>query len=333
MAATTATRSGTRTRASASGTRPSSRGTRKPAFINVGERGLRRAEALHLARVGEPEPSVKRGTRWGTITYMVTIHVLALVALLPRFWSLPAVASFLVLYWITACLGVTLGYHRMLSHRAFRVPHWLERFFTTCGALSCQHGPIDWVGLHRHHHKFSDTDVDHHTSLKGFWWSHMGWMFHTIPAMSAVPRLTGDLARDPYYRWLNNWFLLLQLPLAGLLFWIGTVTGAGGLALVLWGIPLRLVVVYHCTWLVNSATHCWGGVRHASGDNSKNNWWVAALTFGEGWHNNHHAFPHSARHGFGPQIDLTWQHIRLMRRLGLARQVRLPAAAALGSRR
>jgi stearoyl-CoA desaturase (delta-9 desaturase) len=139
-----------------------------------------------------------------TIVFMVVIHALALVALLPRFWSLPAVASLLVLYWITACLGVTIGYHRLLSHRAFRVPTWLERFFATCGALSCQHGPIDWVGLHRHHHKFSDTDADHHDSNKGFWWAHMGWMFQDIPAMGAIPRLTGDLARDPYYRWLNS---------------------------------------------------------------------------------------------------------------------------------
>ncbi|MGB5135305.1 MAG: fatty acid desaturase [Prochlorococcaceae cyanobacterium] len=331
MAATPATRSAAR-QGARPGTRPSSRGTRQPAFINVGADAFRRAEALQTPRSGEPAPHIKRGTRWGTIAFMLAIHVLAVVALLPRFWSVPAVTSFLVLYWVTACLGVTLGYHRMLSHRAFRVPRWVERFFTTCGALSCQHGPIDWVGLHRHHHKFSDTEVDHHSSLRGFWWSHMGWMFHTIPAMGAVPRLTGDLVQDPYYRWLNNWFLILQLPLAGLLFWIGTVTGAGGWALVLWGIPLRLVVVYHCTWLVNSATHCWGKVSHDGGDRSRNNWWVAALTFGEGWHNNHHAFPHSARQGFGRQIDLTWLHIRLLRGLGLATQVRLPAAAALGSR-
>jgi stearoyl-CoA desaturase (delta-9 desaturase) len=156
----------------------------------------------------------------------------------------------------------------------------------------------------------------------------MAWMFEEIPAMAAVPRLTGDLARDPYYRWLNSWFLSLQLVLGLLLFWIGSVTGAGGWALVLWGIPLRLVLVYHCTWLVNSATHCWGQAPHASGDNAMNNPWVAALTFGEGWHNNHHAFHHSARHGFGPgQLDLTWLHIKLLQRLGLARQVRLPRAA------
>jgi stearoyl-CoA desaturase (delta-9 desaturase) len=148
-----------------------------------------------------------------------------------------------------------------------------------------------------------------------------------------VPRLTGDLARDPYYRWLNSWFLSLQVVLGLFLFWIGTVSGVNPWGMVLWGIPLRLVFVYHCTWLVNSATHLWGEVAHESGDHSRNNPWVAALTFGEGWHNNHHAFPHSARHGFGRQIDLTWQHIRLLRRLGLATQVRLPRAAAPGARR
>ena len=302
--------------------------TRRAATITARHDAMRRAESLHNPRRGEAAGTVPKSQRLGTIAFMLVIHVLALVALLPQFWSVPAMVSLLVLYWVTACLGVTIGYHRLLCHRAFRVPQWLERFFATCGALSCQHGPIDWVGLHRHHHKFSDTDADHHDSNKGFWWSHMGWMFEEIPAMGAVPRLTGDLAADPYYRWLNSWFLSLQLVLGLLLFWIGTATGVGGWGLVLWGIPLRLVLVYHCTWLVNSATHAWGEAVHESGDKSRNNPWVAALTFGEGWHNNHHAYPHSARHGFGPgQIDLTWQHIRLMRALGLATQVRLPRAA------
>ena len=317
----------------ANSAKTSAAGTRQPAFINGGERGKRRAESLHGNPGGGPVHPGRKSINWATLGFMAAIHGLAVIALLPQFWSWQAIVTFLVLYWITACLGVTIGYHRLLSHRSFRVPHWLERFFATCGAISCQQGPLDWVGLHRHHHKFSDTDVDHHTSLKGLWWSHMGWMFEDIPAMQAVPRLTGDLAKDPYYRWLNNNFLLLQVPLAALLFWIGTATGAGGWALVLWGIPLRLVLVYHCTWLVNSVTHYWGDAPHNSGDSSRNNAWVAALTFGEGWHNNHHAFPHSARHGFGRQIDLTWMHIQLMHALGLATQVRLPAAANPNSRR
>ncbi len=270
----------------------------------------------------------KEPKRWGTIGFMFAIHLLTLIALSPKFWSWQAITVLLILYWVTACLGVTLGYHRLLSHRSFQVPKWLERFFATCGALSCQHGPIDWAGLHRHHHRFSDTDPDHHNSHKGFWWSHMGWMFEPIPAMNTVPRFSSDLYKDPYYRWLNKNFLLLQVPLGAFLFWIGNTTGQSGWALVLWGIPLRLVLVYHVTWLVNSATHRWGSIAYESGDNSRNNAWVAALTFGEGWHNNHHTFPNSAKQGLqSGQIDLTWQHIRLLNALGLARKIRLPVTS------
>ena len=229
---------------------------------------------------------------WGTIVFMVAIHILSLVAIQPKFWSLPAITSLLFFYWVTACLGVTLGYHRLLSHRSFIVPRWLERFFATCGAISCQHGPIDWVGLHRHHHSFSDTEVDHHNSKKGFWWSHMGWMFKDVEALKAVPKLSADLIKDPYYRFLNKYFLFLQIPIGLSLYAIGQKLGVGGWALVLWGIPLRLVVVYHITWLVNSATHCWGKAPFESGDSSKNNAWVAALTFGEGWHNNPVSYTH-----------------------------------------
>ncbi len=263
---------------------------------------------------------------WGTIVFMVAIHLLSVVAIQPQFWSLPAVVSLFFFYWLTACLGVTLGYHRLLSHRSFIVPRWLERFFATCGAISCQHGPIDWVGLHRHHHSFSDTEVDHHNSKKGFWWSHMGWMFKDVEALKTVPKLSADLIKDPYYRFLNKYFLFLQIPIGLSLYAIGQKLGVGGWALVLWGIPLRLVVVYHITWLVNSATHCWGKAPFESGDSSKNNAWVAALTFGEGWHNNHHAFPNSAKQGlFRGQIDITWEHIKILAKLGLAKNVKLPS--------
>ncbi len=258
-------------------------------------------------------------TSWDNIIFMIVIHTLAVVALLPQFWSWVGFFSFLTLYWVTACLGVTLGYHRLLSHRSFKVPMWLERFFATCGALSCQFGPLDWVGIHRQHHRFADTDRDPHNSRRGFWWSHAGWMMEAIPARANVSQYTKDL-QDPYYIWLNSWFLLFQIPLGLLLFLLG------GWSAVLWGIFLRLVVTYQCTWLVNSATHFWGKELYGwTDDESLNNRWVSLVTFGEGWHANHHSVPHSAKHGWTiEQLDPTWQHIRLLYALGLATNVKLP---------
>ena len=256
--------------------------------------------------------------KWPTILFMLVIHILAGVALLPQFWSWGAVATLLILYWVTACLGVTLGYHRLLSHKSFKVPQWLARFFATCGALSAEYGPITWSGIHRQHHKYSDTDPDPHDMNKGFWWSHIGWMFYDVPAEKNVRKYTADLRQDPYFRWLDKWFLLLQIPLGLTLYLIG------GWSLVLWGIPLRLAVVYHVTWLVNSATHTWGERPYDTEDNSRNNKWVAVLTFGEGWHNNHHAYPSSAKQGLQRgQIDLTWYHIVVLKKLGLATNVRI----------
>ena len=256
--------------------------------------------------------------KWPTIIFMLVIHLLAGVALFPQFWSWGSVATLLILYWVTACLGVTLGYHRLLSHRSFKVPQWIARFFATCGALSAEYGPITWSGIHRQHHKYSDTDPDPHDMNKGFWWSHIGWMFYDVPAEKNVRKYTADLRQDPYFRWLDKWFLLLQIPLGLTLYLIG------GWSLVLWGIPLRLAVVYHVTWLVNSATHTWGERPYDTEDNSRNNKWVAVLTFGEGWHNNHHAYPSSAKQGLQRgQIDLTWYHIVVLKKLGLARNIRL----------
>ena len=158
-----------------------------------------------------------------------------------------------------------------------------------------------------------DSDMN-----KGFWWSHIGWMFVDVPAEKEAYRYTADLRKDPYFRWLDKWFLFLQIPLGLTLYLLG------GWSYVLWGIFLRLVVVYHVTWLVNSATHTWGERPFDTDDNSRNNKWVAALTFGEGWHNNHHAYPSSAKQGmFRGQIDLTWYHIVVLKKLGLAKNVRL----------
>jgi len=272
-----------------------------------------------------PLPPRQRRLKGGTTSFMLAMHVGAVAALLPGFWSWQALAVLAVLYWMTV-LGVTLGLHRLLAHRSFVAPRWLERLLVLMGTLACQSGPIEWVGLHRHHHKFSDQPTDHHDAGRGLWWAHSAWMLHEIPALSHVERLTGDLRRDGLYRWLDRWFLLLQLPLGAALYTLGqwAQVPGGGLALVLWGIPLRLVLVYHVTWLVNSATHAFGYRNFDCPDLSRNCWWVAILSFGEGWHNNHHAYPHSARHGLRWfEFDITWQHIKVLRALGLAQRIRL----------
>ena len=176
---------------------------------------------------------------------------------------------------------------------------------------------MEWVGLHRHHHLHSDQPIDHHNSRRGLWWSHMGWMFQTVPAMEEVPALTKDMQKDPYYVWLEKNFMVPTLILGALFYWMG------GWPLVGWGIFVRLVVVYHVTWLVNSATHTWGYRRYETSDHSMNNWWVGLLAFGEGWHNNHHAHQANAFHGEKWwEIDVTGYIIRLLSSMNLITNVK-----------
>ena len=199
-----------------------------------------------------------------------------------------------------------------------RVPKLLEYFFLLCGSLSCQSGAIEWIGLHRHHHAFSDQEEDHHNSMRGFWWSHMGWLLHDVPAKAEIRKFTQDINTDPVYVLIDRYFLLLQFLLGALLY------ALGGWSFVVWGIFVRLVVVYHFTWFVNSATHKFGYRTFESGDRSTNCWWVALCTFGEGWHNNHHTYQYSARHGLQWwEIDVTWMIIRGLQLLGLADKVKL----------
>jgi stearoyl-CoA desaturase (delta-9 desaturase) len=255
---------------------------------------------------------------WVTIIYMGIIHFFALFALLPGNFSWEAVGLMLVFHWITGGLGITLGFHRLVAHRSFETPKWLEYFLVFCGTLACQGGPINWIGLHRLHHKHSDTASDPHDSNLGFWWSHMGWMLYEIPANDEIPRFTKDIANDPVYQFFQKYFVPIQVVVGLIFFWWG------GWSFVIWGIFARLVLVFHCTWFVNSATHKFGYQSHESYDHSKNCWWVAVLTYGEGWHNNHHAYQYSARHGLAWwEVDFTWMTIQLLKLLGLANNIKL----------
>ncbi|MBZ8179085.1 acyl-CoA desaturase [Oscillatoria salina] len=255
---------------------------------------------------------------WSVIVYLTGIHAVALLAFLPSNFSWGAVGVALFLHWVTAGLGVTLGFHRLVTHRSFETPKWLEYFLVFCGSLSAQGGPIKWVGLHRMHHLYSDAEGDPHDSNRGFWWSHISWMLHKIPQDTDIPRYTKDIADDPVYQFLQKYFILLQVLLGVLLLYLG------GWSWVVWGIFVRLVAVFHCTWFVNSASHMFGYQTYESGDRSRNCWWVALVTYGEGWHNNHHAFQYSARHGLQWwEIDFTWMTIQFLQALGLATKVKL----------
>ncbi|MEM8715557.1 MAG: fatty acid desaturase [Cyanobacteria bacterium P01_A01_bin.3] len=260
-------------------------------------------------------PQARRQLNWPVIAFMAIIHGGALLA--PFFFSWSALGLAVALHWITGGLGITLGFHRLIAHRSFKTPKWLEYILATLGTLTAEGSPTDWVGMHRIHHKFSDTGNDPHDSNKGFWWSHMGWLMFEPPPQEQIRRYTGDLNGDPYYEFMQKFFLLPQFVLGALLYvW-------GGWSFVIWGVFVRLVMVYHTTWLVNSATHKFGYRNFDSEDASKNCWWVALMAYGEGWHNNHHAYPHSARHGLRWwEIDATWMAVKTLEFFGLATQIR-----------
>ena len=185
----------------------------------------------------------------------------------------------------------------------------------TFGTLGLQSGPITWVTTHRIHHAFTETEKDPHSPRNGTYWSHIGWIFRgTAQAQTdaTMQRYSPDLMRDPYLVFLNKYYYLTTIALSLVLFAIG------GWPMVLTAVFLRVVMSWHFTWLVNSATHLWGSRRFDTRDDSRNNGIVAALTFGEGWHNNHHAYPRSARHGLTRrEFDVNWVQIQWMEKLGL----------------
>ena len=265
---------------------------------------------------------------WVPTLFIIGVHVVALAGFFTFTW--PAFFVCLTLHWMTGGLGITLGYHRLLTHRSFKVWKPLEYFFALMGTLACQSGPIKWVTAHRVHHTYSDEDGDPHSPKKGFFWSHMGWCFYDnqyIERADVQAQVSPDLAKDPVHIFLDKTHILWTILLvAGLYAW-------GGAPFVIWGVFVRLVLVYHCTWLVNSAAHVWGYQTYKSSDLSRNLWWVALVTYGEGWHNNHHAFQYSARHGLKWwEFDSTYLMVQILEKLGLAEGVKIPSERLLSSK-
>ncbi|KAF5197169.1 Delta 9 desaturase protein [Thalictrum thalictroides] len=222
----------------------------------------------------------------------------------------------------TTLFGINLSYHRNLSHRSFKLPKYLEYLFAYFGLLALQGDPIFWVSTHRYHHKFADKDEDPHSPIQGFWFSHISWIFNynKILHEGGYYKNVADLKKQFYYRFLQKTIVFHVLLLPVLLYKFG------GFPFIVWGMGVRTTVTYHSTFMVNSICHIWGHQAWNTGDLSKNNWFVGLFAFGEGWHNNHHAFEFSARHGLEWwQIDMTWYIIQLLERVGLATDVKLPS--------
>ncbi|KAM7254205.1 hypothetical protein ACFE04_031887 [Oxalis oulophora] len=239
------------------------------------------------------------------------MHLICLFA--PFYFTWTAFWVAFILYVVTGLLGITLSFHRNLSHKSFKLPKWLEYTFAYCGVHALQGHPIKWVSTHRYHHQFVDSERDPHSPIQGFWFSHIGWMFDTNSVIQNCGKLNNviDLQEQPFYRFIDTTYILHP---------IGLLLGEFRSLFGEW-----IVWLYHVTWLVNSACHVWGNQAWKTGDLSRNNWWVALLAFGEGWHNNHHAFAFSARHGLEWwQLDTTWCVLRFLQIIGLATHLKVP---------
>lgn len=256
---------------------------------------------------------------------LLTIHGLALAA--PFTFTWPGLIAFTVMSFVTGCLGITLCYHRLLSHRSFKTHKIVKYFLMLCGTLSLEGDPAWWAATHRIHHMESDQEMDPHSPRVSFAWAHMLWLLYDdgrAADPNVLNRFIPDLADDPWAKFLAKNFGWVNLGFLGVLlglgYWMGGLHMA--LSLAVWGGFLRIVYVWHITWLINSVTHMFGYRNYQTRDDSRNIWWVAILSFGEGWHNNHHANPSAAKSGHRWwEFDLTYCLIKLMQVTGLAWKV------------
>jgi len=265
------------------------------------------------------EAAKRQGLNKFTAIVLVLLHIASLIALWRFSWKNLIIA--VVFYYLTTGLGISMGYHRLHTHRSYKVPRWLEYFFAMCGTLTLEGGPIFWVAVHRLHHQLSDQPGDPHSPRDGAFWSHMGWILwgetnhNNTRVMS---KYAPDLAKHKFYVWLTNYHWVPNVVLGVI------VLAFGGIDLFLWAMCFRIVFGLHATWAVNSATHMFGSRRFHIRDDSRNTWWIALISFGEGWHNNHHAHPTSARHGLAwYELDQSWLLIRALRFFGVAKNVRV----------
>jgi fatty-acid desaturase len=292
-------------------------------------------------RLPLPAAVDRRRVVWSYAATVGLYHLVALLAVLPWLFSWTGVALVFIGIYVFGGLGINLCYHRLLTHRGLTCPKWLEYSFATLGVCSMQDTPARWVAVHRRHHEHADRQEDPHSPLVNFLWGHVGWMLVVngdLARLRIYDRYAKDILRDPFYRRMERGLLYPIIILASwAIFFLGGVAagllgGDGpaaalqfGASLLVWGVFVRAVAVWHITWLVNSAAHLWGYRTYETGEDSRNNWFVAILTSGEGWHNNHHADPRSAQHGHRKrEVDLIFAFIRALEAVGLAWDVSRP---------
>ncbi len=298
-----------------------------------------------LWRAGILDPAGPARVNRRVLAGVCAFHLAALLACIPWLFSWSGVASAVVGFYLFGVLGINIGFHRLLTHRGFSCPRWLEHTLAVLGACCWQGTPMSWVAVHRLHHQNSDEPGDPHSPQTGIFWSHMGWfLIHdpTVFNVSLYDRYTRDLFQDRFYKrfertrvWramhIVQWTVFFGLgALVGLL-WTGTAEGALqlGLSWLVWGVFLRTVVHLHATWSVNSVTHLWGYRNFKTRDESRNNFLVALISNGEGWHNNHHADPRCAAHGRRWwEIDVSYLLILALEAIGLASDVVHPRRLA-----
>jgi fatty-acid desaturase len=285
---------------------------------------------------------------WRWAIAIAVYHLLALLAFVPWFFSWSGVAVAGIGFFVFGVLGVNIGFHRLLTHRGFRCPQWVERTLAILGVCSVQGSPAFWVAAHRRHHQHADEQPDPHSPLVTFFWAHVGWLLVETGVLAPLGwkfRYAKDLLDDPFYNHLERSYIWIVLGSWIAFFAAGVavmaLSGADalkalqfGASLLVWGIFVRTVVVWHVTWSVNSVTHLWGYRNYDSDENSRNNVLVAIVAIGEGWHNNHHADQRSAKHGhLWWEVDGSYLVIRLLASLGLASNIVMPNPRLAAKRR
>ena len=269
---------------------------------------------------------------WSESTAFFLVHLTCILVIWAGF-SWVALIAFLIT-WGVRMFGITAGYHRYFAHRTYKTSRFFQFSLAFLGSSAAQKGPLWWAANHRHHHLYSDTENDVHSpTQQGFWWSQVGWILCNKYKDTKL-NLVKDLAKFPELRFLNRHHLIAPVILAVFMTGLGMMLNyyfpalnTSGFQMLIWGFFISTTFLYHSTFTVNSLTHVFGRQRFDTGDDSKNNLFIALLTMGEGWHNNHHRFPASERQGFyWWEIDMSHYTLRILSWFKIVSELRGPPA-------